>query len=148
AAGVPGRHRASLSGGTVRDFLLDALRKGPHRQGNEQKETQRGRRVPGGKGTPPLRDPLPVGGVAIGGHARPPSLSSVPPLPPTPSPRRRGGAEGSFSPSPLRGRGWGEGFRKASTSPERRRRGSSRSSPCYTAPSRGRRASRQSGRRP
>src|SRR5262249_19639580 len=32
------------------------------------------------------------------------------PLPPTPSPKRRGGAEGSFSPSPSRGGGWGEGF--------------------------------------
>src|SRR5262249_23044446 len=37
------------------------------------------------------------------------------PLPPTPSPRRRGGAERSSSPSPLRGGGRGEGFH---TTPE------------------------------
>src|SRR5262249_24518221 len=48
------------------------------------------------------------------------------PLPPTPSPRRRGGK--SFcSPSPLRGGGWGEGFY---TMPQRRRRNHSRASTC------------------
>src|SRR6266545_3544798 len=43
------------------------------------------------------------------------------PLPPTPSPERRGGARHKAlfpSPSPLRGGGWGEGFRQSTASHE------------------------------
>src|SRR5438046_1641602 len=44
------------------------------------------------------------------------------PLPPTPSPKRRGGEDPSCSPSPLRGGGWGEGLETLSL---RQRDGSS-----------------------
>src|SRR5947209_20218996 len=37
-------------------------------------------------------------------------VGEVEPLPPTPSPKRGGGAGRFLSPSPLRGGGWGEGF--------------------------------------
>src|SRR5207249_4409166 len=66
----------------------------------------------------PALEPRPDNGVYS-----PPHRETVPkPLPPAPSPKRRGGAD-RLSPSPLRGGGRGEGLRTDSDTPPHNRAG-------------------------